>query len=99
MITRHASRVRSRLLRGERCPLARSPEAQRSGTLPRQNIAIHVGDRHNGVVEGRLHVAQPVRNVLALLLLEGLFLPFLSGAAVPPAAAGFAIESFSVPKF
>src|SRR5579862_6496211 len=74
MIARHVGGVRSRLLSRKRRPLTRSAEAQRSGTLPRQNVAVHVGDGHDRVVERRLYVAQPVRNVLALLLLERLFL-------------------------
>jgi hypothetical protein len=36
---------------------------------------------------------------LRSFFLNVFFLPFFSGAAVPPAATGFAIESFSVLKF
>src|SRR5580704_4430878 len=76
MIARQAGGIRGRLLRGERRTFARSAETQRSRTLPRQNVAIHVGDGHDRVVEGRLHVAQSMGNVLALLLLERLLLAF-----------------------
>src|SRR5258706_2240727 len=76
MIARHAGSVRRRLLRGERRALARSAKAQRSRTLPRQNVAVHVSDGHDRVVKGCLHIAQSMRNVLALLLLERFLLAF-----------------------
>src|SRR3984957_3156690 len=76
MIAGHVGRVRGRLLGGERGAFPRPAEAERSGTLPRQNVAIHVGNSHDRVVEGSLHVAQSMRNVLALLLLERFLLAF-----------------------
>src|ERR1700757_2350399 len=78
MIPRHVRGIRRGLLGCKGRALTRSPEAERSGTLPRQNVAVHVGNGHDRVVEGRLHVAQTMRHVLALLLLEGfLFALFL----------------------
>ena len=47
------------LLRGKWRTLARSAEAQRTGTLPRQDVAVRVGDGHDGVVEGSLNVHDP----------------------------------------
>src|SRR5579863_8936759 len=76
MIAGHVGGVRRSLLRGEGSPFARSAETKRSGTLPRQNVAVHVGDGDDRVVKGGLHVAQPMRNVLALLLFERLLLAF-----------------------
>src|SRR6266567_2342394 len=74
VIARHVCGIRRRLLGGKRRALARSAEAERSRTLPRQNVAVHVGDGHDRVIEGRLHVAKSMRNVLALLLFEGFLL-------------------------
>ena len=99
VIARHVGGIRGCLLRGERRAFTRSAEAQRSRTFPRQNVSIHVSDGHDRVVEGRLHVAQTMRNVLALLLLERFLLAFFSGAAVPPAAAGFAMKSVLSSQF
>src|SRR3981081_2054552 len=76
VIARHIRGARCRLLSGDRCAFARSAEAERSRTLPRQNVAIHIGNSHDRVVEGRLHVAQAMRHVFAFLLLERLFLAF-----------------------
>src|SRR5258708_25083485 len=76
MIAGHTCGVRSSLLRGEWGAFARSAKTQRSRTLPRQNIAVHIGDGHDRVIERRLHVTQSMRNVLALLLLEGFLLAF-----------------------
>src|ERR1035437_2907925 len=76
VIPRHVRGIRRGLLGGKRRALARSPEAERSRTLPRQNVAIPVCDGHDRVVEGRLHIRQPMRHVLALLLLEGFLLAF-----------------------
>src|ERR1700732_3381713 len=76
VIPRHVRGVRRGLLGGERRTFTRSPKAERSRTLPRQNVAIHVSDGHDRVIEGRLHIAQPMRHVLAFLLLEGFLLAF-----------------------
>src|SRR5580692_6975038 len=85
MIARHVCGIRRSLLRGKGSALARTPETQRSRTLPRQNVAIHVGNGHDRVVEGRLHIRQTVRHMFALLLFEGFLLAFFlrcgSGAA------------------
>src|SRR5215813_2844145 len=70
MVTRLVGCVGSRLLRGERCALARSTEAQRTRTLPRHRVPTGIGDGDNGVVERSLHMHQSVRNVLELLLFE-----------------------------
>src|SRR3954451_1123722 len=51
---RFASAVRGRhgcLLGSERGSLTRSFKTERAGTRPANNVAFHVGDRHNGVVE------------------------------------------------
>src|SRR3954453_17491033 len=79
MIACHVRGIRCGLLRCEGSSLTRSTEAERSRTLPRQNVSIHVGDGHDRVVEGRLHVRQSMRNVLTLLLLECLLLAFFVG--------------------
>src|SRR5579872_129437 len=79
VISRHVRGIRCGLLRREGRTLARPSEAERSRTLPRQNVAVHVGDGHDRVIEGSLHIAQPVRHVLALLLLEGFLLAFFLG--------------------
>ena len=50
------------------------PELFQDRTLP-----FLIGDGHDRVVEGRLHVAQSMRNVLALLLLECFLLALLIG--------------------
>src|SRR5579864_2310391 len=76
VIACHVRGVHRRLLRGKRRPFARSPEPEGSRTLPRQNVAVHVGYRHDRVIEGRLHIRQPMRYVLALLLLERLLFAF-----------------------
>src|ERR1700733_6339380 len=76
VIARHVGGVRGGLLCGERRAFARSAKAERSGTLPRQNVAVHVGDGHDRVVERGLHMHQSVGNVLALLLFEGFLLAF-----------------------
>src|SRR5438270_8126103 len=76
VIPRHVSGVRRSLLRRKRRAFARSTEAERSRTLPRQNVAIHVGDGHDRVIEGCLYIAQSMGNMLALLLFEGFLLAF-----------------------
>src|SRR5579864_7626945 len=76
VISRHVGGIRRRLLSGEGRAFARSPESERPRTLPRQNVAIHIGNGHDRVVEGRLHVAEAMRHMLALLLLEGFLLAF-----------------------
>src|SRR5215467_231349 len=76
MIPRHICGVRRGLLRGKRSALTRSAEPERSRTLPRQNVAVHIRDSHDRVVEGRLHKRQPMRHVLTFLLLEGFLLAF-----------------------
>ena len=79
MIPRHVRGIRCRLLRGERCSFARPAKPQRSRTLPRQNVPIHVRNRHDRVIEGCLHVSQPMRHVLALLLFKRLLFAFFVG--------------------
>src|SRR5215831_1321924 len=76
MIASHIRGVRRGLLRGKGSALTRSAEPERSRTLPRQNVSVHVGNGHDRVVEGRLHKRQPMRHVLAFLLLEGFLLAF-----------------------
>src|SRR6202158_4475854 len=79
VIPRHVRGIRRGMRGGKGRALARSPEAERSRTLPRQNVAIHVGNGHDRVVEGRLHVAQAMRHMLALLLLESFLLTLFLG--------------------
>src|SRR5207248_7755985 len=52
-------------LGGERCRLAGALEPDVAGRRPRQDVALHVGDGHDGVVEGALDVRDPVGHVLA----------------------------------
>src|SRR5262249_27230012 len=76
MVARHVGGVHGRLLRGKRRAFARSPEPERARTLPGENVARLVRDGHDRVVEGGLDMHDSERNVLALLLLEGLLLAF-----------------------
>src|SRR5246127_5119975 len=80
MIACHVGRVRRGLLRSEWRSLARSAEAERARSLPRDHFPRHIGDGHDGVVERRLHMHESVRNVLALFLLERLLLAFFLGS-------------------
>src|SRR5579875_3353108 len=77
VVTRGVGRVDRRLLRGKRGSLAGAAEAERAGTLPRDRVALLVGDRDDGVVEARLDVNEPERNVFAFPLLELLALASL----------------------
>src|SRR5262249_59456518 len=52
-------------LGGERCGLARAFEAGRGGGLPRDDVAVLVGERHDRVVERRLDVRLTDGDVLA----------------------------------
>src|SRR6266446_6466012 len=79
VIARHAGGVRRGLLRRKRSPFAGPTKTQRARTLPCQNVAAHVRDGHDSVVERGLHMHQSVRNVLALFLLERLLLAFFLG--------------------
>src|SRR5208337_377784 len=79
VIARHARGVRRGLLCRKRSPFARTTKTERPRTLPRQHIAGHIRDGHDGVVKRGLHVHQSVRNVLALFLLERLLLTLLLG--------------------
>ena len=80
VIARHVGGVRCRLLRREWRALTRSTEAERTRTLPRNHVARHIGDGHDGVVERSLYMHQSVRNVLALFLLKRLLLAFFLGS-------------------
>src|ERR1700746_2436469 len=80
MIARHVGSVGRGLLRSEWRSLARSAEAERARTLPRNHIPRHIGDGHDGVIERRLHMHESVRNVLALFLLDRLLLAFFLGS-------------------
>src|SRR6266446_10463574 len=79
VIARHAGGIRRGLLRRKRSPFAGPAKTQRARTLPCQNVAAHVRDGHDSVVERGLHMHQSVRNVLALFLLERLLLAFFLG--------------------
>src|SRR3954454_14288217 len=56
-------------LSGERGALARTLETSRPRRRPGDRSAVDVGDGDDGVVEARLDVGDPSRNVLANLLL------------------------------
>ena len=55
-------------LRRERRPLARALEPEGARARPRDHVALEVGDGHDRVVEGGVHVRDAVRDVLLLLL-------------------------------
>src|SRR6202158_1621342 len=78
-IARHAGGVRRSLLRRKRRPFAGPAKTERTGTLPRQHIAAHVGDGHDGVIERGLYVHPSMRDVLALFLLKRLLFAFFFG--------------------
>ena len=61
--------------------LTRPAKAERTRALPRQRVALTVGDGHDGVVERRLNVDQTVWHILALALLELLVFAGLPGSA------------------
>src|SRR5277367_1316564 len=83
MIARLVGSVDRCLLRGKRSPFTRPAEAERTRTLPRNRIALTVGDGHNRVVERSLNVNQTIRHILAFALLELLVLGGgLSGSAL-----------------
>jgi len=76
VIARHVGGVHCGLLRSKRRAFTRTAEAQRSRTLPGQNVSVGVRDGDDGVVERRLDVRHPKGNVLALPALELLALAF-----------------------
>src|ERR1039458_5638643 len=75
----HGGGPRRGLLGRKRSPFAGPAKTQRPRTLPRQHIAGHVRDGHDGVIERGLHMHQSVGNVLALFLLELFRLAFFLG--------------------
>ena len=102
VIARLIGRVGGRLLRRKRRALARSPEAQRAGALPRHRVSCKVGDGDDGVVERRLHVHQAVGNVLAFLLLEllsrlALLVGCGSSCVSPCSMSSQSLSSYSLP--
>src|ERR1700722_512622 len=101
VIARHVGGVRGGLLGGKGRALARSTEAERARTLPRQNVAVHVGDGHDRVIERGLHMHQSVRYVLALLLFEGLLLAFFIRCGCAARCCWFChrTSSFKVSRF
>src|SRR6218665_1824247 len=68
---RTASHFR-RHLGSERRGLARALEALTTRRCPRQGVALAIGDRDDGVVEGSVHVRNTVGDVLADLLAHAL---------------------------
>src|ERR1700690_1211972 len=70
-----------RQLRCEWSALSRALEPPRSGAGPRDGVAVHVRDRHHGVVERRLNVRDPRRHVLLYSLLLSLRLGARAGGA------------------
>src|SRR6478735_4183053 len=64
VLLRLAGGVLGGQLRGERGRLARTLEADMPGRRPRNDIALRIGDRHDGVVERALDVCGAVRDVL-----------------------------------
>src|SRR5205823_1918426 len=81
-----------RLLRGKRSALTRPTEAERTSALPGERPALAISNGDNGVVEGGLDVSNPMRDVLALLLLKNLLFAF--GAGSCRAACWFCHSSF-----
>src|SRR5579862_8630396 len=61
-------------LRGERRSLSAALEVHVAGTRPAQRVARRIGDRDDGVVEGRMDMRDSHRNVLPFLLLALLYL-------------------------
>ena len=59
-------------LSSKRSRLARTLKALTTRRRPRQSIALTIGNRDDGVIEGRMHVGDTVRNVLADLLAHAL---------------------------
>src|SRR5262249_61007367 len=59
-------------LGGERGALAAALEPDRPGRRRAERVAVGVGDRHDGVVERRLHVGNPTADVPSPLFLLGL---------------------------
>ena len=57
-------------LRGERRGFAGALEADRAGGLPRDDVALGVGDRNDGVVERRLDMSSANGDVLTLRALH-----------------------------
>src|SRR6185312_10645538 len=83
LLGRHACLLR-RDLGGERRALAGAAEAAAACRRPGQRIALAIGDRDDGVVEGRMHVRDRVEHVLARLL-------GLLGASARPGRGGTAL--------
>ena len=52
------------LLRGERGALARSLETDASGAGPAEDVAVHIGDVYQGVVESREDIGNPNADIL-----------------------------------
>ena len=76
MIARHVGGILRSLLGRKRSPFSRAAKAERTRTLPGQNISCLIGDSHNRVVERSLDVRNAVRNVLPLFFLERFLLAF-----------------------
>src|SRR4029077_17611960 len=99
VVARHIRGVGSGLLGREGRALARSAKAERSRTLPRKNVAVHVGDGHDRVIEGCLHVRQSMRYMLALLLLERFLLAlFFGGRRCAARRCWFCHSSYLAPS-
>src|ERR1019366_3633332 len=81
VLHRLARRLFGRELRGEGGALARALEATRTSARPRDGVAVHVGDGHDRVVERRLDVRDPGRDVLLGLLLGRLGLAACAAGA------------------
>src|SRR5260370_5369052 len=77
VVARQVGGIDRCLLSRKRSAFARSAEAERTRALPGNHAPFAIGDGHPGVIERGLGVTNPVRNVLALLLLELLFLALL----------------------
>src|SRR5882724_2923311 len=76
VLSRQVGGAHRGLLRREGSAFARSAEAERARTLPRNGAALAIGDGDDGVIEGGLNVHDAMRHVLLLLLLERLLLAF-----------------------
>src|SRR4051794_21773826 len=70
VIARLVGGVLCGLLSGERSALTRTAETKRARALPGNHVAVRIRDRHQRVVERRKNRHNPMRDVLAFLLLE-----------------------------
>src|SRR5262245_22527688 len=71
---RTVGRRQGRLLCRKRSPFSRPFEAECAGARPTHDITFHVGDRHRGVIKGRLNMRDSCRDDSLFFLLCTLLL-------------------------